>query len=198
MNKYLFTIMMSVLFFAIASASAQDIILPEGYELQDSLIAKPAPTVDSALVGKSIFSVMPTMDRVGSADVKVHQSQAIRSALETHVASNASKPMSGYRIRIFFDNRQSARVASESALSRFKSLNPGIAAYRSFTNPYFKVTVGDFRSKSEAMALLMEIKGEFPSSFIVRENIRYPVIDARNPCVIDTVKVVRPIKQKLL
>ena len=66
-------------------------------------------------------------------------------------------------------------------------------AYRSYANPYFKVTVGDFRTKSEAMALLERIKYEFPSAFVVKENISYPIVDVNNAYVIDTVKVLRPV-----
>ena len=103
--------------------------------------------------------------------------------------------MSGYRVRIFFDNRQTARSESEATLKKFKSLFPDVMAYRLYANPYFKVTVGDFRTKSEAMALLARIKGEFPSAFVVKENIEYPVVDSRNAVVIDTVKVLRPKKK---
>jgi hypothetical protein len=53
--------------------------------------------------------------------------------------------------------------------------------------------VGDFRTKSEAMALLARIKGDFPSAFVVKENIEYPVVDTDNAVVVDTVKVLRPI-----
>lgn len=197
MKKYFSTIF-AILFFALGNAFAQEIIVPEGYELRDSIIVKPAPTVDSTLLGKNIFTVMPVKSKVGTADVKIYQSQSIVNALESHIAGNGSKPMSGYRIRIFFDNKQKARNASEYAISKFKSAHPGIAAYRSFSNPYFKVTVGDFRSKSEAIALLKEIKYEFPSAFVVKENINYPIVDSKHPVVMDTVKVIWPIKQTSL
>ncbi len=197
MKNYLATIF-ALFFLALGNSFAQEIIVPEGYELRDSLIVRPAPTVDSTLLGKNIFSVMPVKSKVGTADVKVFQSQSIVNALESHIASNGSKPMSGYRIRIFFDNKQSARGASEYAISKFKSSHPGIAAYRSFSNPYFKVTVGDYRSRSEAIALLKEIKSDFPSAFVVKENIKYPIVDSKHPVVMDTVKVVRPIKQTIL
>jgi len=197
MKNFLTTIF-ALLFFALGNVFSQEIIVPEGYEIRDSLIVRPASTVDSSLLGKNIFSVMPVKSKVGTADVKVYQSQSIVDALESHIASNVSKPMNGYRIRIFFDNKQSARGSSEYAISRFKSSHPGIAAYRSFSNPYFKVTVGDFRSKSEAIALLKQIKSDFPSAFVVKENIKYPIVDSKHPVVIDTVQVVRPIKQTIL
>ena len=67
-----------------------------------------------------------------------------------------------------------------------------VVAYRTYANPYFKVTVGDFRTRSEAVKLLERIKGAFPSAFVVKENIEFPVVDKENAYVTDTIKVVRP------
>ena len=112
--------------------------------------------------------------------------------MASHIRDNASRTLSGYRIRIFFDNKQSARVASEEALKKFESIFHDVSAYRSYANPYFKVTVGDFRTKSEAMSYLERIRKEFPSAFVVKENIAFPVIDKNNSFVTDTIKVLRP------
>ena len=45
------------------------------------------------------------------------------------------------------------------------------SVYMNFVNPNFKVTVGDFRTRSEALALLETVKKDFPSAFIVKENV---------------------------
>jgi hypothetical protein len=170
------------------SASAQQVEVPEGYELVDSVIYRPVATADSTLVGKNIFNVLPDK-------VNVRQSQQIANSMKSHVASNKARTMSGYRVRIFFDNKQNARTESETVLKRFNGLYPDVMAYRIYANPYFKVTVGDFRTKSEAMALLARIKGAFPSAFVVKENIEFPVVDKDNAVIADTIKVIRPVRK---
>lgn len=170
------------------SASAQQVEVPEGYELVDSVIYRPVATADSTLVGKNIFNVLPD-------NVNVRQSQQIANSMKSHVASNGARTISGYRVRIFFDNKQNARTESESVLKRFNGLYPDVMAYRIYANPYFKVTVGDFRTKSEAMALLARIKGAFPSAFVVKENIEFPVVDKDNAVIADTIKVIRPVRK---
>lgn len=170
------------------SASAQQVEVPEGYELVDSVIYRPVATADSTLVGKSIFNVLPD-------NVNVRQSQQIANSMKSHVASNGARTISGYRVRIFFDNKQNARTESEAVLKRFNGLYPDVMAYRIYANPYFKVTVGDFRTKSEAMALLARIKGAFPSAFVVKENIEFPVVDKNNAVIADTIKVIRPVRK---
>lgn len=177
--------------------SAQEIVVPEGYELVDSIVYRPASAVDTSLVGKDIFKLMPKKSKGGAADVEIFQSDSLMNAMQKHVAANSGRTLSGYRVRIFFDNRQSARVASEETLKRFESLYHDVVAYRTYANPYFKVTVGDFRTKSEAMALLERIRYEFPSAFVVKENISFPVVDRENAYVIDTLKVLRPLSPEL-
>ncbi len=131
-----------------------------------------AQSVDSTLVGKSIFSVVAS-----SGNVTIHQSESILNVINNHIRANAEKPIPGFRVRIFFDNTQSARTLSEEVLNRFLEMGTGYHAYRSYSSPFFKVAVGDFRTKSEALSLLHKIKNEFPASFIVKDNIRYPGIN---------------------
>ena len=129
----------------------------------------------------------------GNANVEVTQSERLANSLRSQIFDNDKRTINGYRVRIFFDNRQSARVESEETLKSFEEKYRDIKAYRTYVNPYFKVTVGDCRTRSEAMALLVRIKGDFPTAFVVKESITYPVIDAANAYVVDTVKVLRPI-----
>ena len=172
----------------------QEVTVPEGFELVDSIVYRPASAIDTLFAGKNILEVMPKKDSGAVATVNVIQTEAMNAALQEHVSANASRTLSGYRVRIFFDNKQTARVASEETLKRFESMYHDVVAYRTYANPYFKVTVGDFRTKSEAMALLERIRYEFPSAFVVKENISFPVVDKENAFVVDTVKVLRPIQ----
>ncbi len=184
-----------VIFLAAACAfalNAQDVVVPEGYELVDSLIYRPSAAVDTTLAGKSVWSVLPSRDRGDAADVDISQSAKVKSALDAQVASNHSRAISGYRIRIFFDNGQNARNESEAVLKKFESAYHGIPVYRTYTNPYFKVTAGDFRTRSEAMALLVNLRDEFPRALMVREKINWPAADANCRYVVDTVRVLRP------
>lgn len=191
----IFVTFMALAFSSEASAQqyVQEVVIPEGYELVDSVIYRPAAVVDTSLVGKNIYQVLPSKERGDNVEVIIHQTDSIYSAMNSHLKDNAGRTLSGYRIRIFFDNKQSARVASEEALKKFESLFHDVSAYRSYANPYFKVTVGDFRTRSEAMSYLELIRKDFPSAFVVKENIAFPAIDKNNSFVTDTIKVLRPI-----
>lgn len=188
------SLILSLFVMTSSPAKAQQSI-PQGYELVDSVIYRPTAAVDSSLVGRNVFKSMPS--KVRGASVKIYQSAEVENSMNGHIIANAERTISGFRVRIFFDNKQTARNESEAALKRFESLYHDVSAYRSYANPYFKVTVGDCRTKSEAMELLERIKHEFPSAFVVKENINYPVVDRDNAYVTDTVKVLRPKAVKL-
>ena len=115
----------------------------------------------------------PDVMDVLSEYVTVHQSEEMHAALEAHVDRNERRTAQGvtnqtYRIRIFFDSGQNARAASEAAAARFRSLHPGVAVSRTYSDPFFKVTVGNYASKADAAAALRGLQSEFPTAFIVR------------------------------
>lgn len=131
----------------------------------DSTVSVAAPLLDSSLVGTDMFSV-----------VEVNQSDEVRSAFDRYVERNRDRKLSGYRVRIFFDNSQDARARSEEIAREFAASHPSVKVYRSHISPYFKVTVGDFRSKIEATAFAKSISDRYTSVFLVKENIQYPEI----------------------
>lgn len=133
--------------------------------------------VDSTLAGRDIFSVLPE-------DVVVVQSPQVREAMNDMVAANAASEFNGFRIRIYIGSNPNAREESLEALVRFNRQFPYIQAYRSYTTPNFKVSVGNFRTRVDAEILLNRIKDEFPDAFIARERFKYPTIgtpDMRSP-----------------
>ena len=124
--------------------------------------------LDSLLVGASIF------DRLAEYNTEVNQIPQIRDAFSKYIEQNSGKKRHGYRIRIFISNAQNARAQSLEVENSFKKLFPAIPTYRTPSNPYFKVTVGNYRSRSDAARALTIIKEEYPAAFMVKETIDYP------------------------
>jgi SPOR domain len=83
----------------------------------------------------------------------------------------------GYRVQIFFgSNRQDAY----SAQARFLEEYPDTRTYILYTEPNFKVQVGDFRTKLEAQKLQNDLRDKFTSLFIIQGKINPPKTDASN------------------
>ena len=131
-SDFLIIAVLTVLFTGVHTASAQDIVVPDGYELVDSLVYRPVSGVDSLLNGKDVFHIMPLKARGGKADVEIYQSQDVANSLRKHVQNNSKRTINGYRVRIFFDNKQTARVESEEMLKKFESMYHDVKAYRTY------------------------------------------------------------------
>lgn len=108
--------------------------------------------------------------------IEIIQSDSVEQAVNRNIEHNrlSSGKMQGFRVRIFFDNKQTARTESENIAADFAVQYPGTAVYRIYENPYFKITVGDFRTRSEAMRFMLQIRKTYPQAFITRESIYYP------------------------
>lgn len=111
----------------------------------------------------------------GSIRINVHP--AVEALVQKHVAYNAQHPkIEGYRIRIYRDNSSNARQRSQEVSDSFAEMFLNIPVYRSYDNPYFKVSVGDFRAKDDALKLYMRLKRMFPNAYIVQEGINFPAL----------------------
>lgn len=130
-------------------------------------------SVDSTLLGVDVFSLI---NEKGSGSVTVNQSIEIRNALSRHITANSSTKMQGYRVRIFFDSDRTARAKSEAIAAGFSERYPGVKVYRKHESPYFKVTVGDFRTRADAQRFASKLSnsGIYPYVFVVKEQINYP------------------------
>lgn len=79
--------------------------------------------------------------------------------------------MPGYRVQIYFGGIR--QKAAEVKLD-FTSKHPEIPSYLTYLAPNFKVRVGDFRTRLEAQGFLKSIDGQYPTSFIVQDEIKLP------------------------
>ena len=159
----------------------------------DSLVYRQLPRVNEELEGMTIYQAL--------GNVCVEENYKVRQAVSRQVEANKGPEgeVDGYRIRIYFDNKQKSREESQEVMARFKALHPGYNVYLKFNNPNFKVTVGDFRTKVDAQIALKEIIKAFPSAFIVKEKMRFPLVSDKVRYVIDTVKVpVRVPEQEIV
>ncbi|MDR0660104.1 MAG: SPOR domain-containing protein [Prevotellaceae bacterium] len=141
--------------------------------------AQSPPPIDSSEY-VSIVKQMQERGNIGEGVVRINQNSAITQMLDKNAEANRhSQTLQGYRIRIYLDNQQNARNRSEQIENKFKERYPEVGAYRSYTNPYFMVTVGDFRTVDEAIKfqgqLAVDYK-DYSNTYIIKEKIFFPPI----------------------
>ena len=88
--------------------------------------------------------------------------------------------MEGFRIQIYASNNRNAREESNKTRAEFMSKFPDIVSYPLYAEPgYFKIRVGDFRTKTEAMKLFQLVSKEFRDAYIVPDVINFPDLNTK-------------------
>ena len=108
---------------------------------------------------------------IDTGKVQLVQEYKVKELLGKHIEINSKAAIKGYRIKIHFgSDKNKAKDIKAKFISKF----PDIAAYEKYDQPNFNIRVGDFRSKLDAYKALKEIQLEFPSSFLVQDEIEMP------------------------
>ena len=81
--------------------------------------------------------------------------------------------INGYRIQIAAYSGVNSKSQAEYAKNSFNNLFPYTKAYIIYTEPYFKVRVGNYYSRLQAYRELENIKLTYPSAYIVPDKINY-------------------------
>ena len=80
----------------------------------------------------------------------------------------SSYKLIGYRIQIYSGNK---RQPANEARSIFLRIYSKKKAHLNYKQPYYKIRVGDFRTKLEALKFKNELLKHFPNCYIVSDEI---------------------------
>ncbi|MCC8143734.1 MAG: SPOR domain-containing protein [Tannerellaceae bacterium] len=122
--------------------------------------------------GEVIVNQSPEIRRlVGS---RLYGDNIERSDTETYIK------IQGFRTQVFSGNNQ--RSSKDEAFAKeqqVKELFPDLPTYVTYTAPFWRLRVGDFRSHEEAYRMLHLLRDAFPSfgkeMYIVREEVKIPL-----------------------
>lgn len=120
-----------------------------------------------------VLVVFKTQAQDTSGTIKIKGDNVyLDSLIDKNIAkNNINKTISGYRIQLFSGNE---RNNANSIKTKFLRLFPEQTAYLAYQQPYFKIRVGDFRTKLEAKIFYNKIKDEFGECIIVKDKINLP------------------------
>lgn len=144
MTRLLFTLMV---FIIIADISAQ-----EGYRRES-----------------------PFQNNFKEGELRVIQDSRIDQLITKHIEANQKlSGVPGFRIRIFSQSGQVARQNANQVRAEFLKGYPDMHGYLTYDAPNFKVYIGDFRTRSEALKFHKRVSRDFPNAFIVTDRINLP------------------------
>ncbi len=99
--------------------------------------------------------------------------------LDTAIQKNIDKNkianiIDGYRIQLFSG---SERNNANALKTKFLKLYPETPAYLIYQQPYFKLRVGDYRTKIEAQNIFYKLQDDFGQVIIIPDKINLPKIN---------------------
>jgi hypothetical protein len=119
------------------------------------------------LLSSSLFAQKKT----GTIKVK-GENLFLDSLIEKVKETNSiHKTIKGYRIQLFSGTE---RNNANEVKTRFLKLYPQLNAYLLYNQPYYKIRVGDFRTRLDAEVAYQKIKNVFDECIIVSDNIALP------------------------
>lgn len=110
-------------------------------------------------------------------DLNVNQDPRVEKMLSWHIENNKiNSKIDGFRVEIFFSSDFDAKEKALNVKEEFFKVYPDYPVHVKYISPNFRVRVGDFRTKNEALKLYREIKNTYPVSFIVTDAIDFPLM----------------------
>ena len=111
--------------------------------------------------------------------VRITQDARIDSLMALHKELRAADSrFEGYRIQLFMESGNDAVQKAEAFIQEFEEEYPEWPAYLSFGQPYYRVRIGNFRSRLEAEGALRSLKRQFQQAFITSDMINPPELIA--------------------
>jgi len=124
-----------------------------------------------------VFFAIIALAQYENETTVINSDPRIDSLLELHIAYNEHHPaIDGYRIHIFIKSGNEALVNAEEVKLEFEEKYENIPAYITFGEPYYRVRVGDFRTRLEAERFLQKINRTYPNAWVTKDKINLPVL----------------------
>ena len=131
------------------------------------------------LFAQDVFTEEMEVDSIRPAildNLNVNQDVRLDKMLKWHIEQNESlNGISGFRVEIFFSSNSDAKEKAFRKKVEFLSVYPNNTVHVKYDIPNFRVRVGDFRTKNEALKLYKEIKSTYPVAFIIADDIEFPL-----------------------
>ena len=82
----------------------------------------------------------------------------------------------GFRVQIFMELGNDALHNADSVKARFSEKYPEVPIYLVFGQPYYRLRIGDFRTRLEAENMYQQVKKEYKNAFVTADRIELPYI----------------------
>lgn len=131
--------------------------------------------MNKLLVFISIMSLITINSFAQKAKLTVNNDAYLDTAIQKNIDKNKiANVIDGYRIQLFSG---SERNNANALKTKFLKLYPETPAYLIYQQPYFKLRVGDYRTKIEAQQIFYKLQDDFGQVIIIPDKINLPKLN---------------------
>jgi hypothetical protein len=113
-----------------------------------------------------------------SQNVSIYQDKRVDELVQKQIKlSETNNNLDGFRIQIFSDSGNNSKTRAQTAMDEFLAKHPEVRAYLVFKSPNYKVKVGDFRTRLDALKYLSQISSDYQNAFIISDQINLPQVE---------------------
>lgn len=129
----------------------------------------------SVLLGVLVTFTFPANGQdaaVKKGQVIILRDTSVTRLLQNYTAyAESRQSMPGYRIQIYFGTD---RTQANEIRTAFIKDHESTEAYLLYHQPNFKVRVGDYKTRLEAMKALQLLSISYPGAFLVKDEVHLP------------------------
>lgn len=131
--------------------------------------------MNKLLVFFSIMTLITINSFAQKAKLTIINDAYLDTAIQKNIDKNKiANVIDGYRIQLFSG---SERNNANALKTKFLKLYPETPAYLIYQQPYFKLRVGDYRTKIEAQQIFYKLQDDFGQVIIIPDKINLPKIN---------------------
>ena len=123
-----------------------------------------------------IFSALSINAQTANSNaIIIYNDPQIENLVELHIDYNEEFPLiDGYRIQLLMRAGNTALDEANQIKDEFEENYPEINTYVTFREPYYRLRVGDFRTRLEAMEFMEKLKRSYPQAWVIKDKITFP------------------------
>ena len=103
----------------------------------------------------------------------------------------------GFRVQIFMELGNDALRHADSVRTKFSEKYPDIPIYLVFGQPYYRLRIGDFRTRLEAENMYQQIKKKYKNAFVTADRINLPYIALCTGEIVFDTMLLDPVEKRI-
>lgn len=120
-----------------------------------------------------VFSQINLFGQGKQGTIEIVEDENISRLVKKHIRINDSLgTIHGYRIQLFFTSGVNGKKLAQEVETEFIKKYPDTKAYLIWDSPNYKVRIGDFRTRLDALKFQDLIKTDFPNAYLVQDEIK--------------------------